>query len=128
MSRIIRFEFHATQPKVLIDFYTAIFGWHFSKVEPGGWWKIRTDSTDLSRVVGGMVQRPCAAPASSSALNAFICTVEVDALDETLARSLRLGAVVALAKMPVPHVGWLAYIKDPDGNLLGLMQLDSTVA
>lgn len=75
-----------------------------------------------------MVQRPCAAPGDSPALNAFICTVEVDALDKTLAKSLRLGAVLALAKMPVPHVGWLAYIKDPDGNVLGLMQLDPTVA
>jgi predicted enzyme related to lactoylglutathione lyase len=26
--------------------------------------------------------------------------------------------------MPIPGVGWLAYVKDPDGNILGLMQTD----
>jgi len=26
--------------------------------------------------------------------------------------------------MPVPGVGWLASIKDPDGNVVGLMQPD----
>jgi predicted enzyme related to lactoylglutathione lyase len=27
--------------------------------------------------------------------------------------------------MPVPGIGWLAYVKDPDGNILGLMQSDA---
>jgi predicted enzyme related to lactoylglutathione lyase len=27
--------------------------------------------------------------------------------------------------MAVPGVGWLAYVKDPDGNLCGLMQAAS---
>jgi hypothetical protein len=35
-----------------------------------------------------------------------------------------LGAEIALPKMPIPGVGWLGYIKDPDGNVLGLMQPD----
>jgi uncharacterized protein len=27
-------------------------------------------------------------------------------------------------KMPIPGVGWLAYIKDTEGNILGMMQPD----
>jgi predicted enzyme related to lactoylglutathione lyase len=27
--------------------------------------------------------------------------------------------------MAVPGVGWLAYVKDTEGNLLGMMQMDS---
>lgn len=49
---------------------------------------------------------------------------EPDALDETLAANDRLGGIVALPKMPVPGVGWLAYVKDPDGNILGLLEPD----
>jgi hypothetical protein len=30
----------------------------------------------------------------------------------------------ALAKMPIPGVGWLAYVKDTEGNLFGMMQND----
>jgi predicted enzyme related to lactoylglutathione lyase len=29
-----------------------------------------------------------------------------------------------LPKMAVPGVGWLAYEKDPDGNICGIMQAD----
>ena len=30
--------------------------------------------------------------------------------------------------MPVKGISWLAYIKDPDGNILGLMQMDPAAA
>ena len=30
------------------------------------------------------------------------------------------------AENPVPGVGWLAYIKDPDGNIVGLLEPDET--
>jgi hypothetical protein len=30
--------------------------------------------------------------------------------------------------MPIPGIGWLAYIKDTDGNMLGLLQPDEAAA
>jgi predicted enzyme related to lactoylglutathione lyase len=30
--------------------------------------------------------------------------------------------------MPVPGVGWLAYAKDPDGNIFGMMQNDASAS
>jgi len=27
--------------------------------------------------------------------------------------------------MPIPGVGWLAYVKDSEGNVFGMMQADS---
>ena len=29
-----------------------------------------------------------------------------------------------ITKMAIPGVGWLVYVKDPEGNLLGMMQMD----
>ena len=52
--------------------------------------------------------------------------MNVEALDSTLGSAIAAGAEVALAKMAVPGVGWLAYVRDPNGNLLGLMQNDPT--
>jgi predicted enzyme related to lactoylglutathione lyase len=46
----------------------------------------------------------------------------VASLDNTLSKATALGTIIALPKMPVPNMGWLAYIKDPDGNVLGLLQ------
>jgi predicted enzyme related to lactoylglutathione lyase len=45
-----------------------------------------------------------------------------------LQRSVSLGGTLALPKMPIPGVGWLAYVKDPDGNIFGLTQPDTTAA
>ena len=32
---------------------------------------------------------------------------------------------IALPRMPIPTVGWLAYAKDTEGNLFGMMQMDA---
>jgi predicted enzyme related to lactoylglutathione lyase len=124
MSRIIRFEIHATDPQRLIDFYTAVLGWSFTQVGPRGYWHIQTGPPEEPGIDGGLVQRPVPSPDGSPSLNAFPCTAEVDSLDATLAKAAALGAAVALPKMAVSGMGWLAYIKDPDGNILGLLQPD----
>jgi len=61
-------------------------------------------------------------------VNAFVCTVEIPSLDKSLSQSIALGGTVVLPKMPIPGVGWLAYVKDPDGNMFGLMQSDQQAA
>jgi hypothetical protein len=35
---------------------------------------------------------------------------------------------VALPKIAVPGVGWLAYCQDPEGNMFGMMQNDTSAA
>ena len=40
----------------------------------------------------------------------------------------RPGATLAVPKMPVPGVGSLAYVKDPDGNILGMLQPERSPA
>jgi uncharacterized protein len=57
-------------------------------------------------------------------VNAFVCTVEVPDLEPVLAKAASLGGGTAVARMPVAGIGWLAYILDPDGNILGIMQPD----
>jgi predicted enzyme related to lactoylglutathione lyase len=57
---------------------------------------------------------------------AWVCTVSVDDVDAYLAEALAAGGSQAVAKMAVPGVGWLAYVKDTEGNIFGLMQSDSS--
>ena len=45
-------------------------------------------------------------------------------LDAMVGRLVELGGTVALPKMPIPTVGWLAYGRDTEGNLFGMMQSD----
>ena len=45
-------------------------------------------------------------------------------MDEYLKKAQSNGGSVAVPKMPIPGVGWLAYCKDTEGNIFGLMQAD----
>jgi predicted enzyme related to lactoylglutathione lyase len=58
-------------------------------------------------------------------VNAWICTVSVENVDEATAKAVALGGVICLVKMAVPGVGWLAYAKDTEGNIFGMMQHDT---
>jgi predicted enzyme related to lactoylglutathione lyase len=57
-------------------------------------------------------------------VTSFVCTVQVPSVDDYFAKAQKLGGTVALPKMPIPGVGWIAYCKDPDGNIFGLHQPD----
>jgi predicted enzyme related to lactoylglutathione lyase len=57
-----------------------------------------------------------------------VCTLDVPEADAAVEAVVKAGGSVAVAKVAVPGVGWLAYVKDPDGNLLGVMQTDSAAA
>ena len=58
----------------------------------------------------------------------YVCTVDVEDLDADIANALALGGSVAVPKAPIPGVGWLAYCKDSESNIFGMMQRDPSAA
>ena len=127
MPRVIHFEIHAADPERAVRFYSQVFGWEIMKWDgPADYWLIRTGPTGQPGIDGGLLRRrgPAPDPADCQAVNAFVCTVDVPSVDEYVAKATGAGATVALPKMPVPGVGWLAYVKDPESNILGMMQMD----
>ncbi|HEY5337944.1 MAG TPA: VOC family protein [Rhizomicrobium sp.] len=123
MSRPVHFEIHANDPKKALTFYGDLFGWTFSKFGPMEYWLI--DTGEGAGINGGLVARRGASPAATSPVNAFVCSVGVDSVDAYVARAVKAGATVAVPKTAIPGVGYNAYIKDPDGNLLGLHERDT---
>ncbi len=73
---------------------------------------------------GGLLPRKGSAPVEGTPVNAFVCTIEVASADEMVKKALDAGGSIALPKMGMPGVGWLAYCKDTEGNIFGLMQND----
>lgn len=128
MGRPVHFEIQASQPQVLIDFYSALFGWSFNKWEGGEYWLIDTGDASQRGINGGLLPRQGPVPAAMQSVNAFVCTVDVENLDDTLKQVASLKADVVVPKMPIPGIGWLAYAKDLDGNLFGMMQADDKAA
>ena len=128
MARAVHFEIHASKPQQLIDFYAGLFGWTFNKWDGGEYWMIHTGPDEQAGINGGLMPRRGDLPHPMAAVNAFVITVDVDNVDDCVVRAKAAGGSVALPKMAVPGIGWLAYIKDPDGNIFGMMQTDLEAA
>jgi uncharacterized protein len=118
MPRPIHFEIPADNPERVIDFYSKALGWKFTKWDgPMEYWVISTGIAGEPGIDGGLMRRrhpdqPC------------VNTVAVENLERTLESVLSNGGVLAVPKMPVPGVGWLAYCKDTEGHIFGMMQND----
>jgi hypothetical protein len=125
MSRLVHFEIHAEDPERCRGFYSDMFGWTIEKWSgPMEYWTITTGPDSQPGINGGLLRRRGPGPVSEQAVNAFVCTIEVSDLDSLLTKGQALGATVAVGKMPIPGIGWLAYLHDPEGNIVGLMQND----
>jgi predicted enzyme related to lactoylglutathione lyase len=123
MSRVVHFEIHATEPERAIEFYRGIFGWEFTSfVGPAEYWLIKTGPAEEPGIDGGLIRRR--GEIDGQAVIAYVCTIDVESLDETLAAVIGRGGTLALPRMPIPGVGWLAYAKDTEGNIFGMMQSD----
>jgi uncharacterized protein len=127
MARVIHFEIHASDPERAIGFYEKVFGWSFHKWEgPMPYWLVTTGPEGEPGINGGLVQRQGGEPAEGQAVNSYVCTIGVESIDASIKAVESAGAWVAVPKMPIPGVGWLAYYKDTEGNIFGMMQADSS--
>ena len=125
MPRVSHFEIHADNPERAIQFYAGLFGWQFQKWDgPMPYWLLTTGPDSEPGINGGLMKRMGPPPADMQAVNAYVCTTMVPNLDASVEKALATGGTLALPKMPIPGVGWLAYVKDTEGNILGMMQHD----
>jgi uncharacterized protein len=127
MPRVIHFEIHADDPERAAGFYRELFGWQITKWDgPMEYWMVVTGSAPEPGINGGLMRRRGPGPADMAAVNAYVCTADVPDLDASLATVARLNCPVVVPRMAIPGVGWLAYAKDTEGNIFGLMQNDPT--
>ena len=123
MPRVVHFEIHAADPNRAVKFYESLFGWTFQKWEgPMEYWLVTTGPNDQPGINGGLVQRQ--GEIDGQAVIAYVCTVDVENLDASVQAAVDNGGQIALPKMPIPGMGWLAYCKDTEGNIFGMMQGD----
>ncbi len=124
MHRVTHFEIQAEDPARTIKFYTELLGWTFTQWGGQKYWLITTGEASEPGINGGLLPRPGAGPIDGQAVNAYVCTVATPNVDATLSKALSLGGKLALPKIAIPTVGWLAYAKDTEGNIFGMMQAD----
>jgi hypothetical protein len=71
--------------------------------------------TEAGAINGGMLERqdPVKAP---------IITISVDNMDQAAMTIEKNGGKIIRAKMPVGDMGFAAYFRDTEGNVIGLWQ------
>jgi predicted enzyme related to lactoylglutathione lyase len=128
MNRVVHFEINAKDMDAMQKFYEEVFGWEIKDMgaEMGGYRMLMTGKdtpgTKWPGISGGMTPRKGETPKGSEPVNAYVCIMDVNNLDATLEKIKSSGGSVSQDKMPVPGVGQLAYCKDPEGNLFGVLQ------
>jgi len=136
MNRVVHFEIHAADPERAAKFYANVFDWQIKEWTVPGvqipdenrYWLVTTGAAGEPGIDGGILFRRGPAPAEGQAVNAYVCTVEVGSVDECVDKARRAGGTVALPKMPIKGVGWVAYCEDTEGNIFGMMQSDAGAA
>lgn len=94
-------------------FYSSVFGWQI-EAPPGfedyPMWRAPNQISG-----GGFVPR-------EPGLEQPRQYVEVDSIDDALAKATELGGVVTRGKAEISPTSWWATFRDPDGNEIGLYE------
>ena len=117
------FEIHADDCARAKAFYGDVFGWRFtpwtSDVE-----YYRIETQEPGAMMGGLLKRPIPWT-PTQAVNGFVVTLMVTALDDMIEKAIAAGASLLMARFAVKGMGWTAYLMDTEKNVFGLFQQDA---
>ena len=121
-SSVVHFEIPVDDPERAYAFYRAAFDWRIDAMPGMGYAMVGTAPADESgrpsepgAINGGMLRRSGQVPSP-------VITVEVDEIDAALESIESLGGTTVEGRQPVMDMGWSAYAKDTEGNVIGLWQ------
>jgi predicted enzyme related to lactoylglutathione lyase len=101
-----------------IKFYEEVFGWQFQKWDgPIDYWLIMTGDENETGIDGGLSFEEEGFPK-------VVNTIDVDNIDDIIKKIEDNGGKIVNPKHAVPGVGWMAYFKDSEGVMSGIMQND----
>ena len=121
-GRVVHFEIPADDTERARDFYKSAFGWAITSMPDIGYSMVMTTPADESgsptepgSINGGMFAR-------EGELRSPVITVDVADIDAALAKIEGLGGSTVRAKQSVMGMGFAAYFRDPEGNIIGLWE------
>ena len=122
MGKVVHFEIPADNLARAKKFYSTVFGWSLNEFPEMEYTIARTTDSDQNgmpkepgAINGGMLQRqdPVKSP---------VITISVDNMDQAAATIEKNGGKIIRPKMAVGDMGFAAYFKDTEGNVVGLWQ------
>jgi predicted enzyme related to lactoylglutathione lyase len=121
-GRVVHFEIPAEDEERARNFYNAAFGWNIQPMPELNYNIVMTTPSDdqgmprePGAINGGMFRR-------EGELKTPIITLDVEDIDAALEKVGSLGGSTVEPKMAVADMGFAAYFRDSEGNLMGLWQ------
>ena len=115
----MHFEILADDVDRITKFYEEVFGWTVQKWNgPIDYWFLMTGDEKDPGINGAFGMR-------QSEDDVPINTIDVSSVDDTVKMIEANGGTIIRSKQVIPGVGYLAYFKDTEGNLWGIMQSDT---
>ncbi len=132
-GKVVHFEIPADNVERAKTFCQKVFGWQISQYpgmeeirktrkEWGQYHMVGTTPSDQNgmptepgAINGGMTKR-------QDPVKNLVITIDVSDIDSSLKSIEKLGGKVVQKKQPVADMGFTAYFKDTEGNVVGLWQ------
>ena len=123
MDSVVHFEIPFDNDKRATNFYKKTFGWVVNPMKEMDYILVYTAETDMGTFMiqktgainGGMMKR-------NTKIKSPVITIGVDDMDASLKKTEKNGGSVLVKKTAVGDMGFSAYIKDTEGNIIGLFQ------
>lgn len=122
MNKVVHFELPFDNKQRAQSFYAQTFNWQFNEMPEIGYIGAMTTPTDEQMIPkepgsinGGMVERTKDQPGP-------VITLEVDSIDDYIKKIEAAGGSMIGPKGEVPNMGYFAYFKDTENNVVGLWQ------
>jgi len=122
MDKVVHFEIPADDVERAKKFYKKVFDWKMESFPDMEYTMIQTTAVDEKHMAtepgainGGMMKRqdPVKCP---------VITIDVQNIEETMKNVKKMGGELVRGKMQVGDMGYAAYFKDTEGNIIGLWQ------
>jgi predicted enzyme related to lactoylglutathione lyase len=122
VNRVVHFEIASDDPDRAASFYSDVFGWEIQKWEgPTEYWLVNSAKLGDRGIDGGILRAQADMPRT-------IVTMDVESIEDAIAKVESAGGKVAMPKTTIPGVGYQAYCMDPDGTVFGIHQRDESAA
>jgi predicted enzyme related to lactoylglutathione lyase len=120
-GRVVHFEIACDDPERSSSFYEKAFGWQLQPMPEMSYTMVTTGPsgdrgpTEAGFINGGLMQR-------QEPFTATNIVIDVENIEDALKAVNEAGGTTVSERMPVGDMGFAAYFKDTEGNLLGLWE------
>lgn len=115
MGRIVHFEIPSDNPERLKEFYNKAFDWNFQSWGDQDYHFAMTGDRAGLGIDGAILKR-------ESPHQPVVNTIGVESVDSAVAKIEANGGSIIVPKQQIGDMGYVAYFKDPEGNVHGVWE------